>query len=190
MNTKIVNIYPKYPITTVNPPIRTAVKKVTKSIDEIRKCIIARAVVEEILNNGNTIPLDFSNYDKDNNEVIIKSEPVIETPITVEEVVENTIAVETEQDAVESEAKNIEELTPEQKEVYDKAYNEALEGKDLDHMARKERRSVIRAAKLAGNKAVSEMPVTEPEVQETEPEVVSIVDEEATVETDNIENLE
>ena len=113
MNTKIVNIYPKYPITTVNPPIRTAVKKVTKSIDEIRKCIIARAVVEEILNNGNTIPLDFSNYDKDNNEMIIKSEPVIETPIAVEEVVENASTVETEQDTVESEAKNIEELTPE-----------------------------------------------------------------------------
>lgn len=190
MNTKIVNIYPKYPIITVNPPIRTAVKKVTKSIDEIRKCIIARAVVEEILNNGNIISLDFSNYDKDNNEAIIESETVIESPIAVEEAIEDVPVAETEQDTVELEVKNIEELTPEQKEVYDKAYNETLEGKDLDHMARKERRSVIRAAKLAGNKAVSEMPVAEPEVQVTEPETISIVDEEATVETDNIENLE
>lgn len=63
---KVVNIYPKYAITTVNPPIRSTVYRVTKSTSEIRNCIIARAVVEEILPDGSTITLNFSNYDKDN----------------------------------------------------------------------------------------------------------------------------
>ena len=64
---KTVNIYPRTPITTLNPPIRGIVRNVVKSTKEIRECIIARAVVEEVLSDGNTLILDFSNYNKDNN---------------------------------------------------------------------------------------------------------------------------
>ena len=67
MMTKTVNIYPNGAITTLNPPIRSRVLGVTKSIAEIRKCIIARAIVDEVLPGGKTVRLDFSNYDKDNN---------------------------------------------------------------------------------------------------------------------------
>ena len=65
--TKMVNIYPNGAITTINPPIRSRVMGVIKSTDEIRQCIIARAIVDEILSDGSTVRLDFSNYDKDNN---------------------------------------------------------------------------------------------------------------------------
>lgn len=64
--TKMVNIYPNGAITTINPPIRSRVMRVIKSTEEIRQCIIARAIVDEILSNGDTVRLDFSNYDKDN----------------------------------------------------------------------------------------------------------------------------
>lgn len=64
---KTVNIYPRTPITTLNPPIRGIVRNVVKSTKEIRECIIARAVVEEVLSDGSTLILDFSNYNKDNN---------------------------------------------------------------------------------------------------------------------------
>lgn len=64
---KVVNIYPSCPILSTNPPIRSVMNKVLKPVEDIRKCIIARAIVEEILNNGDIIRLDLFNYDKDNN---------------------------------------------------------------------------------------------------------------------------
>jgi hypothetical protein len=63
---KIVNIYPTMPITSVNPPIRGKLMGVRRTTADIRACIIGRARVEELLPNGKTIPLDFTNYDKDN----------------------------------------------------------------------------------------------------------------------------
>ena len=63
---KRVNIYPRGPITSVNPPIRMAVKGVTKDVQDIRKCIIAGAKVEEVINNGTAVLLNLNNYDKDN----------------------------------------------------------------------------------------------------------------------------
>lgn len=63
---KKVNVIPQRPISTVNPPIRSAVRRVHKPVEDIRKCLIGRAIVEEILPDGSTLTLDFSNYDKDN----------------------------------------------------------------------------------------------------------------------------
>lgn len=69
---KIVNIYPTMPITSVNPPIRGKLMGVRRTTADIRACIIGRARVEELLPNGKIIPLDFTNYDKDN---YVKEEP-------------------------------------------------------------------------------------------------------------------
>ena len=62
---KKVNIYPRGPITSVNPPIRVPVKNVTKDVKDIRKCIIANARVDEITPNG-LVSLNLQNYDLDN----------------------------------------------------------------------------------------------------------------------------
>jgi hypothetical protein len=64
---KRVNIYPRGPITTVNPPIRVPVKNVTKDIKDIRRCIIAGAKVEEITKDG-IVVLNLQNYDLNNGE--------------------------------------------------------------------------------------------------------------------------
>lgn len=64
---KKVNIYPRGPITSVNPPIRVPVRGVTKDVKDIRRCIIAGAKVEEIIPTG-TIVLNLQNYDIDNTE--------------------------------------------------------------------------------------------------------------------------
>ena len=64
--TKLVNIYPNGPITTINPPIRIRLNRISMDITDIRKCLIAKAYVEEILDGNKTIPLTFENYDKDN----------------------------------------------------------------------------------------------------------------------------
>ena len=62
---KKVNIYPRGPITSVNPPIRVPVRNITKDTKDIRKCIIAGAKVEECTPNG-PIELNLQNYDLDN----------------------------------------------------------------------------------------------------------------------------
>lgn len=81
MNKK-VNIYPKNPITDLNPPIRSRVMGVIKSVDEIRKCIIARAIVEEVLSDGTTVTLNFGNYDKDNNPTSMdKTKAMVESKV-------------------------------------------------------------------------------------------------------------
>lgn len=89
---KIVNIYPKFPIIGVNPPIRTVVRKVTKSIADIRTCIIARAIVEEVLPDGSIVILDLNNFDKDNSNTVVE-EPVTESekPATVKEAVSEPV---------------------------------------------------------------------------------------------------
>ena len=66
---KRVNIYPRGPITTVNPPIRVPVKNVTKDIKDIRRCIIAGAKVEEITKDG-IVVLNLQNYDLNNGEAV------------------------------------------------------------------------------------------------------------------------
>lgn len=80
METKKVNIYPSTPIVSVTPPIRTTVKGATKKIETIRKCIIARAKVEEVLPTGDTVILDLSNYDKDNRFNTESKMDIPETP--------------------------------------------------------------------------------------------------------------
>lgn len=81
---KVVSIYPTAPITSVNPPIRSSVRNVTKSVDAIRKCIIARARVYETLDSGEKLLLDLTNYDKDNNATPV-TEPVKVEPDTIQE---------------------------------------------------------------------------------------------------------
>lgn len=157
-NTKIVNIYPTMPITRVNPPIRTMVRNVTKSIDEIRACLMARATVEEVLSNGKTVRLDISNYDRcldctcgtENNCSCNKpnNEPVATTDTST-------------------------------KSDWQIAYEKALEGKDLGAMSRKQRRSAEASARAAANAAVANNTTEAP---------VETDSEEAVETTDDVEN--
>lgn len=142
--TKLVNIYPTYPIVTITPPIRCPIKNVRKTIPEIRECIIKRAVVEEILEDGSIVNLDFANYDKDNTkkgsiedlfkkeekkefvkpsiEQITKpiEEPIIEesieTPVE-EAVVEETIETSVEEAVVEEPTAEAEEVVESEEAV-------------------------------------------------------------------------
>ena len=99
---KLVNIYPNGPITTINPPIRTALTKFSMDVADIRKCLLANAYVEEILNGSKTIQLTFENYDKDN-------DPVIDAPKTTPKMVPVNHDVKVD-DNIEPEEKTV---TPE-----------------------------------------------------------------------------
>lgn len=181
MKTKIVNIYPSMPITGVNPPIRSTVKRVTKSVSEIRTCLMARAIVEEVLPDGTAIRLNIGNYDKFSNEdtsncacgngncscgwkIQPAQEPELEAPVVIDS-----------------------DKTSEWKIAYDKA----LAGKNLAGMTRKQRRSIEAAAKAAADAAVAEKSEVVVNTTETVNEVVNETTEEiveATVEiTETVE---
>ena len=141
METKKVNIYPSTPIVSVTPPIRTTVKGATKKIETIRKCIIARAKVEEILPTGDTVILDLSNYDKDNRfnteskmdipetpaDPIVPDATVVEEPVKEEPVKEEETVVE-EAPVVEAPADDTEET------VEEDAEEEEVEAPDVDEI--------------------------------------------------------
>lgn len=131
MNTKVVNIYPNKAITSINPPIRSKVMKVTMPITNIRKCIIERAIVDEVLPDGRTVRLDFTNYDKDNSvktveDAVKEAESKIEYEVTDEITVDDSdeedeivhIVEETdEEEAVPAEEEKVEDAIEEVKTV-------------------------------------------------------------------------
>ena len=119
---KEVNVFPKYgPITTVNPPIRVAIKNALQSIENIRRCIAAGALVEEVL-DGENLVLDFTNYDADNRSgqpvktVEVKEEVVVEdkveeaAPVVEESKVEEGATVKEEETEEAAEEENTEEV--------------------------------------------------------------------------------
>lgn len=125
---KEVNVFPKYgPITTVNPPIRVAIKNTLQSIENIRRCIAAGALVEEVLDDENLV-LDFTNYDADNRSgqpvktVEVKEEVVVEdkveeaAPVVEEPKVEEaaTKEEETEEAAEEENTEEVGEVVEEE----------------------------------------------------------------------------
>lgn len=138
---KEVNVFPKYgPITTVNPPIRVAIKNSLQSIENIRRCIAAGALVEEVL-DGENLVLDFTNYDADNRSgqpvkpVEVKEEvvaedkveeaaPVVEEPKVEEEA---TKEEETEEAAEEENTEEVGEVVEEESSEEDEDAEESSE---------------------------------------------------------------
>lgn len=117
---KEVNVFPKYgPITTVNPPIRVAIKNALQSIENIRRCIAAGALVEEVL-DGENLVLDFTNYDADNRS----GQPVKTVEVKEEVAVEAKVE---EAAPVVEESKVEEEATAKEDEVEDAAEEENTE---------------------------------------------------------------
>lgn len=116
---KEVNVFPKYgPITTVNPPIRVAIKNALQSIENIRRCIAAGALVEEVL-DGENLVLDFTNYDADNRS----GQPVKTVEVKEEVVVEDKV----EEAAPVVEEPKVEEEATKEEETEDAAEEENTE---------------------------------------------------------------
>lgn len=80
MMSKMVNIYAPITVRTLMPNIEGIVKNVLMCEGDIHKLLCGKAQVEEILSDGTLLPLDFGNYNKDNNPVRINNtkEKVVE----------------------------------------------------------------------------------------------------------------
>ncbi len=113
---KLVNVKAIYPITGVPQIIRGTLNKVEMTTENIFKCLCGRAEVTEVI--GDTlIPLDFTNYNKNNKPAVIpavvpttpkivditpevkevKATPAtVSEPVTVAEVVSEDVSTATE----------------------------------------------------------------------------------------------
>ena len=150
---KLVNVYTKYVIRSLKGlPIRSTVKAIYLDTEDIRTCIISKAIVEEILDDGSVLPLNFANYNKDNNAqfraaapskkekkaakveepapvvetVVEEVAPVAETVVEEAPVAEETVVEETAEEAVE--------------EAAEEATEEAAEGETTEAKSRNRRR--------------------------------------------------
>lgn len=70
--TKIVNVYPVYPIFTTEPTIRDTVMGVEMSISDIKTCLLRQAKVEEVLESGETVPVELATLEMDTAERLKK----------------------------------------------------------------------------------------------------------------------
>lgn len=144
--TKKVNIYPSTPITNVQPIIRSTIKNATKDTETIRKCIISRAKVEEILATGEIVKLDLSNYDKDNTlskgkEVVNNKSVVKEEPISDKTPTENVGDDKAEETKVIEDAITTDEVVNE-----DKTEDVAVEVEDKENESEEETDAVVEEA--------------------------------------------
>lgn len=62
---KLVNIKMANPTVALKTIIRGNRYKQTLDVNEIRQLLIKKAIVEEVLSDGTTVPLDFTNYNKE-----------------------------------------------------------------------------------------------------------------------------
>jgi hypothetical protein len=102
---KKVNVKTNAPITGLRYPVAGVANGITLTINEILICIRSKAKVEEVIGNR-TIPLDFTNYNKDNSIVIAKPEELkavimdvkqVDGKLVVEPQPEQTVEVKSEQ---------------------------------------------------------------------------------------------
>lgn len=80
---KKVNVYPTVPVLNLRTPIYNTALNVDLSVGDIAACIYGRALVDEVLDDGSTVRLSLSNYNKDNRKVVEEKNvepPKVEEP--------------------------------------------------------------------------------------------------------------
>ena len=89
---KTVNVNARVPVNSVHPPIYGTLKNVEMSTTIILKCLLRRAQVFEVFEDGSTLKLNLSNYYTDNTNAV-KSTPATKviTPQIVNTVPANVV---------------------------------------------------------------------------------------------------
>lgn len=186
--TKKVNIYPSTPIVNVQPVIRSIVKNATKDLDTIRKCIISRAKVEEVLPNGELVRLDLNNYDKDNTFANVKETTPVAEPENIPETLVNEEKVEepaTEAPTEEVNAEPEKEVIPavEEEKVVETTVEEPVVEEKKEEITEPAVEEVATEEVTADPENIPEAPVEEKVEETTETSSVDYIN----AELDNIE---
>jgi hypothetical protein len=109
---KKVNVKTNAPITGLRYPVAGVANGITLTINEILICIRSKAKVEEVIGNR-TIPLDFTNYNKDNSIVIAKPEELKAVIMDVKQV-DGKLVIESQPEQVEVKLEQTVEIKSEQ----------------------------------------------------------------------------
>lgn len=72
---KTVNIDAKVPVRTVTPPIYGYHAKIEMNTSDILKCLLKRALITEVLSNGQLVKLNMSNYFVDYQSQVLSENP-------------------------------------------------------------------------------------------------------------------
>ena len=75
---KKVNIIARLPVRTLYPPIHGTYECINLSPTNILKCLLHKAYVEEVLEDGSTLELNMQNYNTVNKPAAKKPEPKLE----------------------------------------------------------------------------------------------------------------
>ena len=121
---KTVNVNARVPVNSVHPPIYGTLKNVEMSTTIILKCLLRRAQVFEVFEDGSTLKLNLSNYYTDNTNAV-KSTPATKviTPQTVNMVPANVV--------IEGDIKQDEEIV-DNNIIESKEYNASNEIEETD----------------------------------------------------------
>ncbi len=162
-----------------NRPILGQISSIELTLAQIRKCLVARANVREILPDGQYKVLTLSNYDEFDEEPVVEApvQEVIEPEIpevaeeTPEIIVDEPIIEETEEDAIEN--------TPvvEEHDTEDTATEESVEEVDVENIVESQ---VIEDVTI----------VDEPVIEETEEDAIEESPEVNKVSLPEIDNTE
>ncbi len=127
--TKRVNIQANIPVRNITPPIHGSLHNVVMSTGDILKCISRHAKVEEILPDGTTVKLNFSNYYTDNGAGLYSGQDIKEEKPAINNKVPKMIKTEVDH----LDGKEETDVDPDEEKTVDKIYvdsNNDLNGKE------------------------------------------------------------
>ena len=162
---KHVNLNASYPVTDLALPRVGRMSNITLTVEEIRRCLFAKATVEEIIGTK-TLPLDFSNYNTDNSNAFGAKE--VATQATVEPT--NPTQV-TEDATVAAQKAAADALAAEEakKEAEKKAADEAAAKAAADAAAKEQQeKAAAEEAKKVADRAATDKADTAQKTQDTE----------------------
>lgn len=162
---KQVNLNAIYPVTELALPRVGRMSNITLTVEEIRRCLFAKATVEEIIGTR-TLPLDFTNYNTDNSNVF--GAKVAATQATVDP----TNAAQVTEDATAAAQKAAADaLAAEEakKEAEKKAADEAAAKAAADAAAKEQQeKAAAEEAKKVADQAAADKADTAQKTQDTE----------------------
>ncbi len=143
MMKKKINVYAKIPFCYGNGVIRGNMNNITLDIEGIRRLILAKNIVDEILPNGELLRLDLTNYNLNN-------DPAEKARIEAAKAAAEAARIEAERKAKE-EAERIAKEEAIKAEAEKAAKEEAIKKAAEDEAAREARAAAIKA-KMEENK--------------------------------------
>lgn len=151
---KKVNIIARLPVRTLYPPIHGTYEGINMSPANILKCLLHKAYVEEVLEDGSTLELNMQNYNTVNKPAVKKPEPKLENRKSA------VLDPVPTMDQLRNKTANI----PQSHFLYDiKKENDSEELMDSHEAAKNDKKAVEAEIKVSTTDPVRDLPIAKAE---------------------------